>query len=438
MPGLIHPRLRLPLCAALAALAGWHFLPGTAIDRALFHLVARSQANPPFFISGNGSFTQPWQLRTIATVPRVDSGSAPLIVSLGDDAGAFFQSSPPSPIDMAVILNNFQRLGANQASIAAVLAWDAPDPIGLAALDKVLGRFDSLVMAAPLTRGAVAEPMPEAFRNASLPLSHAKGDITALPVVNRIPLTGVILGRENTRAGFQSIDYEAASRFPPLMARWDDRIVFAFPLLVALQRFDLPLEGMEIRPGEYPQTRTAGPGRAARPLRPDGFRAGKPVALRGDSSRVAHRRRRRIVSETSAPAGDPARRPQCGGTCDETFLPTATGDHCRHRIRHQPHPGTDIRALHVLPGNRPARGVARGHHAGLPDDGIRAPDRIRRAGRSSLWRFISWRPPMASGCRYWPRSPRLPPHSCFPESADLPGSCGHLLKQIKNPLFPVG
>ena len=259
MSGLIHPRLRLPLCAALAALAGWHFLPGSAIDHAFFRLVARGQANPPFFISGNGSFTKPWQLRTFASVQRPDTGSAPLIVSLGDDAGGFFQSSPPSPIDMAVILTNFQRLGANKAATAAVLAWDAPDPIGLAALDKVLGRFDSLVMATPLTRGAVAEPMPEAFRNASLPLSHVQGDITALPVVNRIPLTGVILGRENTRAGFQSIDFEAASRFPSLLARWEDRVVFAFPLLVALQRFDLPLEGMEIRPGEYLKLAPQGP-----------------------------------------------------------------------------------------------------------------------------------------------------------------------------------
>jgi hypothetical protein len=257
--GLIHPRLRLPLCAALAALAAWLLVPGSVIDRALFGLVARSRANPPFFITGDGSFQKPWQLRTFASVQRPDTGSAPLIVSLGDDAGAFFQSSPPSPIDMAVILSNFQRLGATKAATAAVLAWDAPDPIGLAALDKVLGRFDSLVMAAPLTRGAAAEPLPEAFRNASLPISHVRGDITALPVVNRIPLTGVILGRENTRAGFQSLDFEAASRFPPLLARWEDRVVFAFPLLVALQRFDMPLEGMEIRPGEFLRLWPQGP-----------------------------------------------------------------------------------------------------------------------------------------------------------------------------------
>jgi hypothetical protein len=158
-----------------------------------------------------------------------------------------------------VILNNFQRLGANRAATAAVLAWDEPDPIGLAALDKVLGKFHSLVMAAPLTRGAVAEPMPEAFRNASLPITHLQGDITALPVVNRIPLTGVILGRQNTRAGFQSIEFEAKSRFPSLIARWEDRVVFAFPLLVALQRFDLPLEGMEIRPGAYLKLSPNGP-----------------------------------------------------------------------------------------------------------------------------------------------------------------------------------
>lgn len=259
MSGLIHPWLRLPLCAALATLAAWFLLPGSAPDHALFKLVARSQANPPFFISGSGSFQKPWQLRTFASVQRPDSGSAPLIVSLGDDAGAFFQSSPPSPIDMAVILTNFQRLGARKAATAAVLAWNEPDPIGLAALDKALGRFDSLVMAVPLSRGAVAEPMPEAFRNASLPVSHVHGDIAALPVVNRIPLGGVILGRGNTRAGFQSLDFEAASRFPPLLARWDDRMVFAFPLLVAMQRFDLPLEAMEIRPGEFLRLWPQGP-----------------------------------------------------------------------------------------------------------------------------------------------------------------------------------
>ena len=144
-----------------------------------------------------------------------DKRQAPVIVSLGDDAEGFFQSSPPSPIDLAVILTNFQRLGAKKAATAAVLAWDAPDPIGLAALDKAIGRFDSLVMAAPLSRGAVPEPMPAAFRKASVPLAKIHGDPALLPVVNRVPLPGVILGKDNTLAGFQTARLGADHRFPP-------------------------------------------------------------------------------------------------------------------------------------------------------------------------------------------------------------------------------
>lgn len=273
MNGLLQPRLRVPLLAALAASICWIFLPGTAIDRAAFALVARGFANPPFFITGEGSRKSPWKLRTFASKPRLDPKRAPLIVALGDDVEGVFQSSPPSPIDLAVILSNFQRLGAKKAATAAVLAWDAPDPIGLAALDKTLGRFDSLVMAAPLGRGAVAEPMPPAFRNASVPAGIVSGDITSLPVVNRVPLRGVILGGENTLAGFQSLDSERAASFPPLLARWEDRVVFAFPLLAAMQGLGLPLDGIEIRLGEYLKLSPQGPvvpldrfGRLAAPL----------------------------------------------------------------------------------------------------------------------------------------------------------------------------
>ncbi len=259
MKGLLQPRFRVPLLAALVASACWIFLPGTAIDRAAFTLTARGFANPPFFITGEGSRTSPWKLRTFSSKPRLDPKRAPLIVALGDDVDGVFQTSPPSPIDLAVILSNFQRLGAKKAAIAAVLAWDAPDPIGLAALDKTLGRFDSLVMAAPLGRGAVAEPMPPAFRNASVPAGIVRGDITSLPVVNRMPLRGVILGGENTLAGFQTLDSERAVRFPPLLARWDDRVVFAFPVLAAMQGLGLPLDGIEIRLGEYLKLSPQGP-----------------------------------------------------------------------------------------------------------------------------------------------------------------------------------
>ena len=247
---MFHRRLWVLLGAAVTALISWVGLPGTAPDRAAFTWVARGFSNPPLFVSGSGTQAAPWTLRTFAPTVQPDQNQAPVIVSLGDDPDGFFQSFPPSPIDLAVILSNFQRLGVKHAASAAVLAWKTPDPMGLAALDQALARFDSLVMAAPLSRAPVAVSMPLAFRQASVPLESVHGDPTGLPIVNHIPLPGIILGKDNTRAGFQTLDSEPVRKLPPLLARWDDRVVFAFPVLCVLQRFDLPVSGVEIHLGE--------------------------------------------------------------------------------------------------------------------------------------------------------------------------------------------
>lgn len=262
------------LVSAAIATGCWKFLPGSGIDRALFSAVAGSFANPPLFVSGNGTHVSPWKLNSMTAVPKPDKREAPVVVSLGDDLANFFQSSPPAPIDLAVIFSNFHRLGAKKAATAAVLAWEAPDPIGLAALDKALGKFDSLVMAAPLSRGAVSSAMPAAFRRASLPLTKIAGDPSALPAVNRISLPGVIFGGETAVAGFSTLESEPSAESPPLMARWEDRVVFAFPLLTVLQRNNFSLDGVEIHLGEYIKLSPSGPvvplddfGRLATPIK---------------------------------------------------------------------------------------------------------------------------------------------------------------------------
>ena len=174
-----------------------------------------------------------------------------------------------------MILSNFQRLGAKKAATAAVFAWEKPDPIGLAAFEKSLAGFDSLVMAVPLSRGVVAAPMPPTLRRTSIPVEKIKGDTAALPLVNRLPIPGVILGGESTIAGFSVLESEPPLKFLPLLARWEDRVVFSFPLLTVLQRLDLPLDGVEVRLGEFLKLGPSGPivpideaGRLAMPLKP--------------------------------------------------------------------------------------------------------------------------------------------------------------------------
>ena len=259
MAGILQPRLRLPLVIAVTALAAWLLLPGTAIERAALHLAVKSFANPPFFITGGETRGDGWQVRTVSSQPSVDPQHAPLVISLGDDPDGVFQTSPPSAIDMAVILANLHRLGVKRPSLAAVLAWDDPDPIGLAALDRAIGRFDSLAMTAPLTRGAVAEPLPPAFRRASLPVNAVHGEISYLPIVNRVPLGGVILGGERTLAGFQTLASEPATQWLPLLARWDDRIVLAMPLLAAMQAHGITPDDLEIQLGSHLRLGKKGP-----------------------------------------------------------------------------------------------------------------------------------------------------------------------------------
>ena len=263
------------LVSAAAALGAWQWFPGTFLDRSVFAAVASGSSNGALFISGKGNREEPWSLRTFSTDRKADKREAPVIVALGDDLKGFFQSSPPAPIDLAVIFTNFHRLGAKKAATAAVFAWEKPDPIGLAALEKSLTHFDSLVMAAPLSRGVVSSQMPPAFRRTSIAVEKIRGDASALPLVNRLPIQGIILGGETTLAGFSALESEPPSRFVPLLARWEDRVVFSFSLLTVFQRLDLPLDGVEVRLGEFLKLGPAGPivpideaGRLALPLKP--------------------------------------------------------------------------------------------------------------------------------------------------------------------------
>ena len=317
MAGILTRRSWVLLGAAAAAGSGWWLIPGSAIDRAVFTAVARASANPPLFIAGQDQPDAPWSLRTFAARPLSDPLQAPVVVALGDDPAGVFQSSPPSPIDLAVILTNMRRLGANQATTAAVLAWSTPDPIGLAALDQSIRRFDSLVMAAPLSRGAVTEIMPPAFRRASIPLDRVHGDPAALPVVNRIPLPGVILGGDNTLAGFQVLDAEPESRFAPLLARWEDRVVFAAPLLTVLQQRGLTVEGLDVRLGEFLKLGPDGPtvpldryGRLAMPLKPLAPRARIPAeaVIDGDPDLLPDHAPGVVVLRDDRSAAEPATR----------------------------------------------------------------------------------------------------------------------------------
>ena len=277
------------LVAAVAGIGCWWGLTATGAERAMFRLVMMGFANPPFFISGKGTHEAPWSLRTLSVKARIDSRKAPVVVSIGDDPGGVFQSSPPSPVDLAVVLKNLQRLGAQQAAIAAVLAWEKPDPVALKGLEIVLSDFQMVIHAAPLSRGTVRQAMPPAFRCASLAPGAIQGDLSALPIVNRVAVPDVIFGGDGALAGFTAVDdSNDGNGTLQLLARWeeDERVVLAFPLLAVLARYDLPVGGVQVKLGEFVQLGPCGP---VVPIDQDGRMSlpPKPLASRADVSAEA-------------------------------------------------------------------------------------------------------------------------------------------------------
>lgn len=244
-------RLLKLLPPSLTALLAWTLLPGTFLDRALLSISSRALANPPFFTTGGGTHGNPYALRTLRESYKTVPSISPTNITISDDAEKVFQSSPPSPVDFAIILKNLRRLGTDSVAITMPLAWTEPDLISLVALDQQLDAFPAPITSAPLSRNPIPTPLPPAFRRASIPISNIHGKTSALPIVNRIPIPDVILGNKTSLAGFTLLESETLTSYPHLIARWDDRVVFSVLLLAALDHFDKSIDSITIRLGEY-------------------------------------------------------------------------------------------------------------------------------------------------------------------------------------------
>jgi hypothetical protein len=239
-----------PIICAAAALLAWTVLPGTFIDRGLFSLTARIFAEPPFFITEQGGGDSDYTLHTLKQ--QAISPTEPLLdIVITDDPDRVFQAFPPSPVDFAIILKNLRRLGRDSIAIGTPLAWSETDGISLMALDQQLDALSSLVTSAPLSRGPIASPLPPAFRRASIDVSDIHGNARHLPIVNRVSIPDVVFGNSTSLAGFTALESEPHGEFPYLLARWDDRVVFSFPLLAAFAEHKVLTANVEIRLGNY-------------------------------------------------------------------------------------------------------------------------------------------------------------------------------------------
>lgn len=246
------------LGAGLFALGGASRIPPLAwIDRQALGALAGMLDPAQLRIDGPGSHDEPW-MRRVAIPPTT---TAPRFLGIDDDPDQWFSSSPLSPVDHALIFARLREAGHRVIGVGHLMAWDEPEPLAIAALRKQLDRLDAAVLALPLARGAGAEPLPAPFLRMSLAESAVDGDVSALPRVNRLAVADAELGGERGLAGFSLLENESdpGDGRQPLLARWNDRILFAFPLAVEIAALGLDPAEVTIEPGKRIRLGGGGP-----------------------------------------------------------------------------------------------------------------------------------------------------------------------------------
>ena len=184
----------------------------------------------------------------------------PRVLHLDENAEGYFEDNPPPPADWAVLLARLHDRGLRHFAVAMPLEWENPDVLAIAALRQVMDRFSGAVLGLPVKDSSAGDALPLPFQRASVAVDAVLGDATELPVVNSLRGAGSELGGAKTLAGFTRIETENedAGR-AHLLARWNDRVIFALPLALEISRRGLDPREIRIRLGDEIRLGELGP-----------------------------------------------------------------------------------------------------------------------------------------------------------------------------------
>jgi hypothetical protein len=167
---------------------------------------------------------------------------------------------PPVPTDLAVVLARLKAMGVENFGIGYPLDWKEPDTLALDAMRGMMDRLSGTVLGFQLNNATLGEPVPVPFQLCSIAYADVQGDRSKLPVVNSLPGELPEFGGDKTRAGFTLLGNEdAEDERAYLLARWDDRVVFALPLVAAIARLEVPLNEVTVEAGNEIRLGVNGP-----------------------------------------------------------------------------------------------------------------------------------------------------------------------------------
>lgn len=174
-----------------------------------------------------------------------------LVCNIDDDPDQLNAFGLYHPADLAITCLNLQELGIKRAFLTTHLHWPELDAASNGTLASALEKFDQAVVSTPLRRQFNSSAISPAFIRSSIAINNVEGDTSLLAVVNHQSHPPTVQIPENTWIGFSHIEREESPGSEPLIALWDDRIVFSASLLHLIQRAGISLDEVNITLGSY-------------------------------------------------------------------------------------------------------------------------------------------------------------------------------------------
>lgn len=183
------------------------------------------------------------------------------MIAITDDPGQVYESTPPTPLDYAVILHTLHEKGVENIVLSTQMSWDGDLGLTATALSDKLAEFQHASIPIPLTRGSTAQDFPKILRKSTIPFSNVRGNSKLLPVVNQVALPTVLSDSGNTRAGFSQIENAPEDDDTiPMICVWQEKgVIPSIELLALMAAHGVTPEQVIINCGKHIRLGLEGP-----------------------------------------------------------------------------------------------------------------------------------------------------------------------------------
>lgn len=241
---LLYPAL-FHLVLGLALLVG-NFLVSPTV--AFYEYLATSLFAPHYDALHSKGVNEKSQL-TLHPLKFANNGeSAPLpIISLHKSSTlASFAHHPPTPMDYAVLLHQLHLHGAKRVYISAPFSWSPePDNIVKSAFTYEFSRFQSRLLALPMSESIRQDEIPTALKHWCIPTENIQADFSLFPRADKLVSSTSELSFPELSIAPSIVENNPlfnpkhTLHTHPLLVRWGDNLLPTLPLIAALNALDL-------------------------------------------------------------------------------------------------------------------------------------------------------------------------------------------------------